>query len=273
MPVEFAAPSAALAPYISVFYLFRDDSERIDDIDRADVGQIRFMLRGSGAFTFANGNVEPSCPVILNGPGSGAASYRVDGPFFCFGAALRPLGWAAIIGTPADAFADRVNDGTAVLGDDATDLLNRLRALDTLADMVACAEPVFEAWVKPVDPDHVALIEKVRVWLADSAIPDVNDLMADLDWSPRQAVRLVKRYYGAPPKLLARKMRALRAATALIEHGHVASDLAASFYDQSHMIREIRHFTGRTPTRLLGGEEPILRTTLTRANFRELKAP
>jgi AraC-like DNA-binding protein len=51
-----------------------------------------------------------------------------------------------------------------------------------------------------------------------------------------------------PPKMLARKYRALRAARALHSSGEdERAVIVSAFYDQSHMIREIKHFAGQTP--------------------------
>ena len=59
------------------------------------------------------------------------------------------------------------------------------------------------------------------------------------------------RYFGLPPKLLARKYRALRAAIAITHHDAKLADvLGDAFCDQSHFIRELRHFTGITPVAL-----------------------
>ena len=62
---------------------------------------------------------------------------------------------------------------------------------------------------------------------------------------------MVNKLYGMPPKYLARKYRALRAARAYAEQNE--EELLAledAFYDQSHMIREIKFFAGTTPTKL-----------------------
>ena len=40
------------------------------------------------------------------------------------------------------------------------------------------------------------------------------------------------------------------------------------FYDQSHLIREIGIFVGRTPSRLGGEDKPILNGLLDLRNFR-----
>jgi methylphosphotriester-DNA--protein-cysteine methyltransferase len=67
----------------------------------------------------------------------------------------------------------------------------------------------------------------------------------------RQLERMAKRYYGLPPKTLARKYRALRAASALAR-GEDLDDagLGDSFYDQSHLIREVKRFAGLTPKQI-----------------------
>ncbi|KAJ8137471.1 hypothetical protein OY671_009316, partial [Metschnikowia pulcherrima] len=69
--------------------------------------------------------------------------------------------------------------------------------------------------------------------------------------SRRQIERKCNISYGAPPKVLARKYRASRAAVAMRggEEG-VADAIDRGFYDQSHMIREVKHFTGLTPRQI-----------------------
>ena len=51
-----------------------------------------------------------------------------------------------------------------------------------------------------------------------------------------------------------------------------ADDVAAvedRFYDQPHMIREIRLFAGRTPTRIADPDTPFLSALMDLRNFRE----
>ncbi|MDB5690154.1 MAG: putative AraC family transcriptional regulator, partial [Sphingomonas bacterium] len=86
--------------------------------------------------------------------------------------------------------------------------------------------------------------------------------------SPRQLARLANRIYGAPPKLLARKYRALRAAHLLCDSGDDGFSAARdAFYDQSHLIREVRRFTGLTPTQYRENPPPVTRLMLQRRWF------
>jgi methylphosphotriester-DNA--protein-cysteine methyltransferase len=81
--------------------------------------------------------------------------------------------------------------------------------------------------------------------------------------SQRQLERMTKRYYGMPPKKLARKYRAVRAAH-LLAKGDSLDDtaLGLAFYDQSHLIREIKQFTGLTPTELKSGSSILTTATM-----------
>lgn len=272
MQLEFVYPRPAIAPLVTLFYLYRSEEPLVSGIERADIGQIRFMLRGSGEICFADGRCEPSFPIMVNGPGTAATAYRVDGPFHCFGIALRPVGWGALIGRPADQLADRIMDGAQLFGDGAAALHSALCECTTVEAMVALAEPYLASHARAVPAEHVRLCEAVRAWLADGDPPRVRALFEAIPLSSRQVIRLVNHYFGAPPKLLERKFRALRAAAALAE-GAEPRAIAEAFYDQPHMIREVRHFTGHTPGTLAAKMDPVLAATLSPLAFNELSPP
>jgi methylphosphotriester-DNA--protein-cysteine methyltransferase len=102
----------------------------------------------------------------------------------------------------------------------------------------------------------------------------VDDLVAATRLSRRQVERLCKRLYGAPPKLLSRKYRALRAAVVLAKGEATTGELLdQGFYDQSHCIREIKRFTGITPTRIQGNLNQLTRLTMKRTEFAGQVAP
>ena len=263
--IIFQPATGALMPLVESYYLYRYDAADIDGVDRVDMGQIRFMLKGEGTRRFPDGHVEASCAVMVNGPGTAAAAYHIQGPFHCFGISLRAIGWKSLIGLPADKVADRVLDGTTILGAEAADMLARLRGLETLEAMVEAVEPLLLARRRPVPQAHLALARAVREWAASGA-SGIESLYAMVGMSQRQTMRLCNEYYGGPPKLLERKFRAIRAAMRIYQ-GADPGDVAGRFSDQSHMINEIRHFTGHTPTSLRAGIDPVLAITLDNETF------
>ena len=81
--------------------------------------------------------------------------------------------------------------------------------------------------------------------------------------------RLCLVYYGNPPAKLRRKFRAIRAAQK-IHAGLPMAEVVAPFTDQSHMINEVKHFIGFTPTLLRTTDHPGLIVRLDNENFHPL---
>lgn len=273
-------PPPELAPFVTQFYHFRCDQKRVRDAQPAALGHIVFYLQGQGTLRFADGQIYWNDPVSLFGPGMAHAEFDIAGPFEDFGLALSPLGFVALTGKPATAYADRMVDAADLFGPAITEMAVRFREARgqgniTVRAMVEQVTAFLLAYLKPVPPSHIALIDTVGQWLSREFDPDVEALFARVDKSRSTATRIIRRYFGASPKQLVRKYRALRAATLLCDPDATPAMRArveSLFYDQSHMIREIRHFTGRTPGALDSDDTRILRVWLSKDNFRQLEA-
>ena len=267
-----------LSDYITTFYHFRCEEAEIRDIQPAAVGQLTVFPYGEGRMMFADGHVDHSHEVNLLTPFSVAAPFEMAGPFHAIGAVLTPLGWAALTGKSAKEHGNRLYPAAHLLGDIVADIgTNLCEAYRNGTQTAAgCAQEIgafIVANVGPINVRHVELIAATNRWLGSSLNPDLEAFFATVHYSRRQAQRLVERYFGLPPKALARKYRALRAATLLSFpqlSDEMDAELAEAFYDQSHMIREIRMFAGRTPAKLRDDDNPFLSEMLDAKNFREL---
>ena len=262
--LDYAVPATDLSEYITLFYHFRADVPMFEDTERADHAQFRFRLSpGSSDYRFPDGSLQPAGENHIIGPTSGAMRVRCEGPVEVFGMGLTPSGWAALFGIDASSMLNRVIDASGMFG------IARLRAasaaLREAADnpaRVAIAEELMRDLIGGGDRGATAFVHKVDAWLAGSPSPDMETLVAETHLSRRQVERKCKALYGAPPKLLARKYRALRAAVALVSDSESVDDLIArGFYDQSHLIREVKQFTGHTPRQIKA--EPSLLSQLT----------
>lgn len=276
--VDYIAPPEPLAPFVTTFYHFRCDEPVIRDIQPAAIGQLCLFPHGKGEMQFAAGHRDPNHEVGLLTPLSRATPIAVTGPFHAFGAALTPVGWAALTGLHAGEHRDRLLPAGAVLGPGIDALGQELLAAYREGRMNGgdCALAVggfIGANLKRVNPRHLELIAATGQWLAASLNPDVGALAGTAGYSARQVQRLVERYFGLPPRALARKYRALRAA-ALLSAPHLSMQdeaaIAEAFFDQPHMIREIAHFVGRTPSRLGDASTPYLAEMIAPRNLREL---
>jgi AraC-like DNA-binding protein len=176
---------------------------------------------------------------------------------------MNPSGWAALMGSEAEDYVDQAFDARRIFGDWIMQVRDELIAAADFADQIElgciAAEDIFR--YKSTAPFEFT--NKVDSWLASDTDPDVEILAASTGLSQRQLERMTKRHYGMPPKKLARKYRALRVAQ-LLAHGDSLDDagLGLAFYDQSHLIREVKQFTGLTPRQLREGQSQLTRATM-----------
>lgn len=277
--VDYIDPPIAIAPYVTTLYHFRCDELMIRDIQPAAIGQLCLFPHGTGEMQFADGRRDPNPPIGLLTPLSRATPIVVEGPLHAFGAALTPLGWAALTGLHAGQHRDRLLPAGSVLGPEIDALGQRLLTAYHSEEMTGweCALAIgsfIERQIKPINPRHFELIVAVGRWLGASFNPEIGTLAGIAGYSARQVQRLVERYFGLTPRALARKYRALRAA-ALLSAPQVSLEdeaaIAEAFFDQPHMIREIAHFVGRTPARLTDQSTPFLAEMIDSRNLRELK--
>lgn len=268
--LDYATPDESLRGFLSVFYEFRADVEKFEDIERADLAQFRFLLAGSNpVYHFADGQSQAGAVATIVGPSTGPTRVSVDGPVHIFGVGLLPAGWGNLLDFEASLLVNRVIDATELFGPELLETAEALRAAASLDEKVAIGNALARRLIGRSESPAFAFTRLVDDWLAASLSPEVDDLVAASGLSRRQVERNCKRYYGSPPKLLARKYRALRAAIALAR-GECSDFEAAGFYDQSHFIREVKHFTGVTPGRIVDDLPTLARLTLKRAEFRGL---
>jgi AraC-like DNA-binding protein len=273
------APSAALAPFITQIYFFRCEERQTRDRQPAALGHLMFFLRGSGTVQFQNGDSVSVAGAMQYGPGLAAADFVLDGPVHILGFVLSPLGFVALTGKPANQFADRAVPASEIYGANADLLADALNAGHNdgtlgIAEIIDRVTMFLLPRIRPVPPTHIAMIKTVIDWLSSDLDPDVEILYPQLGMSRSTAARMITRYFGSAPKPLMRKYRALRAASVLID-ANCTPDLRAKveslFYDQPHMIREIRQFAGRTPGALDGDDSRILRMWLSKDNYRDVE--
>jgi AraC-like DNA-binding protein len=273
-------PPAALAPYVTQFYHFRCNLAVMRDAQPASLGHLVFYLQGAGTLRFADGNVNQLPITSIFGPGMTHGEFDIAGPFENFGLALSPLGFVALTGKSAAAYADRLVDAAEIFGPEINQMGRAFREQRnagqlTVQNMVAQVTDYLVPQIRKVPERHIALINTTSQWLSSEFDPDVELLFDQLPSSRSTVTRLIRRYFGASPKQLMRKYRALRAATLLVDPEatpEMRARVESLFYDQPHMIREIRHFTGRTPGVLDSDDTKILRVWLSKDNFRQLEA-
>lgn len=265
--MQYFVPPPELRQHVSSYYWFESHLPAFADLMRAELGQIRLVVEGAAASHYADGHDRLGHTAMLQGPTAAPVHYAATGTLRFFGIGLLPLGWTELVGIPADELADDVIP--------LADVWPR-HGVARVMDRVATA-PCPQARIAAVNDLLLARLAGARAanawftrltdgWLTGSANPDVDWLVGQSGMSARSVERLARRHYGASPKLLARKYRALGAAVRLGtgEAATWADAAGEAFYDQAHFIREFRAFTGKTPARFLADVAPLTRLTLNR---------
>ena len=258
--MRYSPPPEHLAERISSFYYLNQDCEEYDELERADRPQFRIMLSGHGHYYFDDGHRDPAWPVTLLGPTSSRVRGAGKGPVELIGAGLLPPAWVKLTGSAAESMVDCAIDASTLFGDCVFALRDTVAAEPDIEKRFALLSDFIEGITAGEDASSYWFTRIVDEWLMSAHDPQLETLTESCDLSVRQIERLCKRHYGLPPKTLARKYRALRAAAALARGDDLdAVGLGDTFYDQSHLIREIKRFAGLTPQQIRKQETNLLR--------------
>jgi AraC-like DNA-binding protein len=168
---------------------------------------------------------------------------------------LTPLAARMLFGLPLCQLTGVVVDLDDVLPRSARRLAERLAALPTWDDRFDMFERLLTARLA-APPPRIAPVAWAWQRLIDTGgAADIGGLARELGCSPKHLITLFRDHVGVPPKQAARLVRFDRLVARLRTGAPVAwADLAAElgYADQAHMVREVRRFTGDTPTAALG---------------------
>lgn len=244
-------PDPDLAEMVSSFYFVRVDLPLFDESERADRPQFRFMDVPKGEYVFPDGHRFPAGRATIIGPTSGSVQATAPGPLRMYGFGLMPAGWATLMGSHADKLTDRAINAADLFGDWIEDVVDAIGNAAGTEERLVIGNNFVREILKKNEPAPMWFTRTVDSWLTASPSPQVPELVEATGMSIRSVERMTKHYYGLSPRMLARKYRAVRAASILARGEKLDEvELGDAFYDQSHLIREIKRFAGATPGQL-----------------------
>lgn len=185
-----------------------------------------------------------------------AAAGRLD----VLGVRFHPAGARPFLRVPIHELTGRV----ASLDDLRPDLANDLRGRVADARGPVARARILDRALSATPGRYDRLVEDVVAAMvrADGAV-SVSDLAARAGLSGRQLERRFRDAVGLGPKRLARILRLHRVLEAVETSPRPATWAAVAaachFADQSHLIRDFRHFTGETPPAFLAAGEELTR--------------
>jgi AraC-like DNA-binding protein len=256
-------PSADLAPYIRRFYVFEaplPDGAMIEDFLLAETAFVRCLLRGDWAAETSPGQWSTAGNVVFFGANSRPLRVRVKGGFAVTGFAVRPSGWHALFAESHHTLSDKMLPLQQLWGDLADDMFAGVsQASDDDGQLVAMEIALRERIALLQRPDADLKMARFEVIARTDSTMRVEDAAIEVGLSIRQLERRCLASFGLTPKAILRRSRFLDTATALRGFSSPSDrDLdALRYFDQSHMNREFRRYTGMTPGTFVNASTPL----------------
>jgi AraC-like DNA-binding protein len=174
------------------------------------------------------------------------------------GVHFRPGGALPFLGVPPGELADRHVDLETLWGRAAIQLRERLCATAASADRFAVLEQALRSRLPGVHRAHPA----VPFALNRLARPGVTvgEVAAGVELSRRRLIEVFTADVGMTPKRLSRVLRFQRVSAAARQAGAPDwAQLAAAcgYFDQSHLINDVRDLTGTSPMHLIRASEQV----------------
>ena len=272
MELEYYLPRTDLRNYVRAYYYFSTDRPSIQPMC-AELANIRVLLNGGGRTINPFGEESEISAAFLLGPTNGAYVMAVDAGTRVFGIGIRPRGWGVLLGISAEEAADSVFDLSDFGGALGHSAIDEIRNAPNLTAMAAVADRYFADLFAHRAGRRNRYPDALENWLTNPDDLDLDRLVELMDVSRRQTDRVAKQFFGASPKLLQRKYRALRAADRIRNGVSLYSAASAGFYDQSHFIKEFKSFIGVTPGQFAAQEAQWIVEVQTRRQMAPIRHP
>ena len=251
-------PGPALAPFIAYFWALQDAPPNLKGrlvpsgtLDLV-VNLHEDQMRGDASHL---GNGVGFSGALAAGAYRRYFEFSSHAPVSLVGVHFKPGGALPFLGVPPGELAERHVDLELIWGRrPANELRERLCAATTAADRFALMESTLRSRLAAHVPGHRA----VPFALQQLARPGctVGEVAASVQLSRRRFIQVFTSDVGMAPKHLSRVLRFQRACE--LARRAEAPDwcqlaLACGYFDQSHMINEVREFAGTTPMGLIRG--------------------
>jgi AraC-like DNA-binding protein len=255
--LEFPPPGR-LSPFVAAIWTLRGVSAAPSfDLVLPD-GRAEIVIHRTGRFREwrAPGDVREQPRAIVAGVMDRAVVLSPAASFETIGVRLMPYGLARLCAEPLDRAGDGIAPADARLAPAVAGVVAAVARADALADAVQILQDglarVFDAAPRP----PVTLMAAVCEIRRTQGRVSIDRLTMESGAGARALERQFDRWVGLSPKRYARVVRFHHAVRALIAApGLPVARLAGDhgYYDQAHLSREFKAFTGAAPRAFLSG--------------------
>ena len=260
---KLAPASPMLRPYVWAYGMTTgrvDSAPLVVPLPARPKQLLAFSLGDPYCIYHPGSNPEPAPRVAVVGPQTHALpGLSIYGRIDHFTILFQPSGFHRLFGVPMTELTNAAYDAYAVIGSKIPNLEHELTDTPDFAERIRIIERNFVRMLPaPVTPDPVAIAGNCL--FASNGIQSVAAMATQSGLSRRQFERRFLAQVGVHPKLYSRMVRF----NAAVDHklqwrndawSRIAND--RGFYDQMHLVRDCRDFTGESPSRLLAKLEGL----------------
>lgn len=254
---DFVNPSPLLAPFVKHYWGLKSDiphvSERITPI-----GCIQLVFhRGDKMFSFTEGEMQPLA--FIGGQSKGFIDIQSTGKLDMLVVLFHSHGAQAFFHVPMSEFYGK-NVSVEDLNDKGLmELAEQVRNTSDNYAAIRLIEKFLLSRLKDQKIYNYKRIGQVMNTINYSHQPDVKKLADIACLGDKQFRRIFTQYVGTTPKEFTRVIRFQRAVF-MLQNNHrkdqVELALDCGYYDQPHLIREFKEFSGYTPNEYITIFEP-----------------
>jgi AraC-like DNA-binding protein len=245
-------PSPRLVQNIKCFWSIRSDvgAGGPEPVLPDGCPEIVFNLSDRFRRIYSDGSFETQPSAIVSGQLRSGISIMSTGHVDLFGVRFHPSGAFSVLGMPLRELTDRIEALDSVIGREARQLEEMIFSARDFHDRIHLFETFCVESVNGLSAGDGLAGRLVQTIVDHRGRISVSDLRSISGFGERKLERTFQRFVGLSPKTFARIVR-FQSVVRRIETVESADllDTALDFgyYDQSHMIREFREFSGKSP--------------------------
>ena len=222
--------------------------------------ELIFNLADSFRRFHADGYVETQPLSIVAGQMRSCAMIGPTGAIDLFGVRFTHAGAAPFFSFPLNELTGRIIDLKMVLGAEATQTEEKLNDARTLKQRVDIIESALLRLLSQNTGVDVIVENASRMIVENMGLAGIDEVTGTLGVNERTLERRFQQKFGLSPKRFSRIIRFqnfLNAARTEDSRGILDTALSFGYYDQAHLIREFREFSGKTPLAFFGCEHKL----------------
>lgn len=261
MNYQQVLPSAATSHFVKCYWFLEDDSSGHDIQRIVPDGRPELIFNLGQPFeNFVNDKWVRQPEAFFAGQITGPFLIRPCGPARVFGIRFHPHGASRLLGLPIHELTDSV-----VALDDLSRRLfsewEQLSELNSLSQQFLALDCIMQEIAEQSGAFDPLVAHTVAQFERNGGMMNIADAAEEVGLSSRQLERRFRDTVGISPKLFCRMQRFQRIFHVMESPGAdwVSDAVHCGYYDQAHLIRDFREFSGKTPTALLGPEVDLAR--------------